>query len=441
LIQNGLLLLLSAMRILYFLFFLALNYTLRLYFRKVKVINKPERFSSTIYVSNHAASFMDPLLLAAFNRAVVFFMTRSDVFTTFTRPIFWMAHMLPIYRQRDGVNTKEKNQEVFKKSSEILLKKRSLLIFGEGLTDDVFIRRLKPLKKGAVRIGFTALESCNWTQDIYLATVGCNYSDPSRFRSDVVIRNSEKIRLNEFRTEFEDNPNKIIQELTARLEAMLKKELIHVNDEKSAEFTERMMLIQRKGMPMFEENTAPILERWNYSNNLVEDFNAHPEKYAPVRAPVQDYFEGLKVRNIDDQTLYDATHNKIGFGAYLGQLLLLPIFLFGAIHCGLFYFAIKRFVEAKFKRPVFWGSTKLVMMILILGNLNLLLFFLLPQYIGAWLTLVYFLFIPFSGYIFHNGLTFWRRVTMNRKIRSMNVSDILKERLTLNEKITNLTNK
>ena len=289
------------MRILYFLFFLALNYTLRLYFRKVDVVNKPERFSSTIYVSNHAASFMDPLLLAPFNRAVVFFMTRSDVFTAFTRPIFWMAHMLPIYRQRDGVNTKEKNQEVFKKSSEILLRKRSLLIFGEGVTDDVFIRRLKPLKKGAVRIGFTALESCNWAQDVYLATIGCNYSNPAKFRSDVVIRNSEKILLNEFRTEFETNPNKIIQELTVRLEAMLKNDLIHVNEEESAVFTERMMLIQRKGMPMFEENTVPLLERWNYTKDLVEDFNNNPEKYAALRAPVKDYFEGLKARNIDAQ--------------------------------------------------------------------------------------------------------------------------------------------
>ena len=429
------------MRILYFLFFLALNYTLRLYFRKIYVVKKPERFSSTIYVSNHAASFMDPLLLAAFNRAVVFFMTRSDVFTAFTRPIFWMAHMLPIYRQRDGVNTKAKNQEVFKKSSEILLRKRSLLIFGEGLTDDVFIRRLKPLKKGAVRIGFTALESCNWTQDIYLATVGCNYSNPAKFRSDVVIRNSEKIRMNDYRTEFETNPNKIIQELTIRLEGMLKNDLIHVNDVESAEFTEQMMLIQRKGMPIFEENSAPILQRWNDTNNLVEDFNNNPEKYASVRGSVKDYFDGLKARNIDDQKLYDATYNKIGFGAYLSQVLLFPIAMFGALHCGLFYFAIKRFVEAKFKRPVFWGSTKLVMMILILGNLNLLIFFLLPTYIGPWGSIVYFLFIPFSGFIFHNGLTFWKRVTSHRKIRSMNVSDILKERLTLNEKITNLTNK
>ena len=60
------------------------------------------------YVSNHAASFMDPLVIQAFNRSVVYFMTRSDVFTSFTKPIFWVAHMLPIYRQRDGVNTRRK---------------------------------------------------------------------------------------------------------------------------------------------------------------------------------------------------------------------------------------------------------------------------------------------------------------------------------------------
>ena len=429
------------MRILYFLFFLSLNYTLRLYFRKVKVVNKPARFSSTIYVSNHPASFMDPVLLAPFNRAVVFFMTRSDVFTAFTKPFFWMAHMIPIYRQRDGVNTKEKNQAVFKKSSEILLGKRSLVIFGEGVTDDVFIRRLKPLKKGAVRIGFTALESCNWERDIYLATIACNYSNPAQFRSDVVIRNSKKILLNEFRTEYESNPNKIIQELTVRLEGMLKNDLIHVNDEESAEFTEQMMLIQRKGMPMFEENTVPLLDRWNYAKDLVEDFNKNPGKYAALRAPVKGYFEGLKVRNIDDQKLYDATYNKISFGAILGQIILLPIALFGAIHCGLFYFAIKGFVETKFKRSVFWGSTKLVMMLLILGNLNLFLFLLLPDYVGVCGSIIYFLFIPFSGLIFHNWLSFIKRIVSHRNISTMNVSDILKERLILKEKITNLTSK
>ena len=109
----------------------------------------------------------------------------------------------------------------FKKSSEILLRKRSILIFGEGLTDDVFIRRLKPLKKGAVRIGFTALESCKWTQDIYISTVGCNYSNPAKFRSDVLIRNSEKIR-DHHRTcqKIRENhrPSKEIKEINIRID-------------------------------------------------------------------------------------------------------------------------------------------------------------------------------------------------------------------------------
>ena len=153
---------------------------------------------------------------------------------------------------------------------------------------------------------------------------------------------------------------------------------------------------------------------------------------------MKGYFERLKTRNIDDQKLYDAIYNTISFGAVLGQIILLPIALFGAIHCGLFYFAIKVFVETKFKRPVFWGSTKLVMMLVILGNLNLFLFFLLPQCVGVWGTIIYFLFIPFSGLIFHNWLSFIKRKVSHKNFSTMNVSDILEERLILKEKISNL---
>ena len=190
---------------------------------------------------------------------------------------------------------------------------------------------------------------------------------------------------------------------------------------------------------MFKENTVPLLGRWNYAKDLVEDFNNNPEKYAAIRASMKGYFEGLKARNIDDQKLYDATYNKITPLAISMQILLLPISVFGAIHCGLFYFCIKRFVESKFRRPVFWGSTKLMMM-LILGILNLSLLFLLPPYIGMLGAVAYFLFIPFAGLIFHNGLSFIKRIASRRNIRSINVSDILKERLTLINKLNEITN-
>mgnify|MGYP000029100951 CR=1 FL=1 len=91
------------------------------------------------------------------------------------------------------VNTKEKNNEVFIKCTETLLRNRSLLIFGEGVTDDKFIRRLKSIKKGALRIGFTTLEACNWKEKVYVAAIGCNYSNPSRFGSDLLIKKYLKI--------------------------------------------------------------------------------------------------------------------------------------------------------------------------------------------------------------------------------------------------------
>jgi 1-acyl-sn-glycerol-3-phosphate acyltransferase len=95
---------------------------------------------------------MDPLVVASLRLPIVFFMTRSDVFTPISRPLLWASHMLPIYRQHDGEDTKAKNEEVFQKCSRILSFGRNLLIFGEGFTDDTFVRRLKPVKKGAVRI-------------------------------------------------------------------------------------------------------------------------------------------------------------------------------------------------------------------------------------------------------------------------------------------------
>jgi len=142
----------------YAIIYAVLSYTLRIFYPRRLTVNGPkERLGSTIYVSNHTASFMDPLVVARFAKPIVFFMTRSDVFTKTTTPFLTAVHMLPIYRQHDGEDTKKKNEEVFERCSTILKKGKNLLIFGEGFTDDVFIRRLKPVKKGAVRIGFLTL--------------------------------------------------------------------------------------------------------------------------------------------------------------------------------------------------------------------------------------------------------------------------------------------
>ena len=100
------------MKPLYFFCRTIFTYPIRLFFPRHIVLNNPKKaHNQTIYVSNHPASFMDPLVLPILTKPVYHFLARADVFSKFTSPIFKNAHMLPIYRQQDGVNTKEKNKE------------------------------------------------------------------------------------------------------------------------------------------------------------------------------------------------------------------------------------------------------------------------------------------------------------------------------------------
>ncbi|MDB2408681.1 1-acyl-sn-glycerol-3-phosphate acyltransferase [Crocinitomicaceae bacterium] len=415
-----------------------LNYTLRLYFRNIKVHNKPSKFGKTIYVSNHAASFMDPLVIAAFNRSVVYFLTRSDVFTPFTKPIFWIAHMLPIYRQRDGVNTKEKNNEVFKKCTETLLRNRNLLIFGEGVTDDQFVRRLKPLKKGALRIGFTTLEACDWKENVYIAAIGCNYSNPSRFRSDLLIKNSKPILLNDFKEEYLENPSKVISKLTLKIQKVLQSELTHVDAIEDTSYHERIMMVQRKGMCDTFSNRPNLKERWSYSSSLATKINEGSIQLTDdIKDEIDSYFNNLKDMGVSDDLVFDSKSNSFKTSQFLFQLMTLPIAVLGFIHCSLFYFSIKEFVEKKFRRDVFWGSTKLIMMIFIAGPINLLVLVFLPAFIGWPLSVLYFLAVPFFGFIFLNALVFWKRLYRIQKLKGQNLTKIFEARTQLKQNLDN----
>lgn len=428
----------SRMRFLYFVMYYILNYTLRLYFRNIKVHNKPSKFGKTIYVSNHAASFMDPLVIAAFNRSVVYFLTRSDVFTPFTKPIFWIAHMLPIYRQRDGVNTKEKNNEVFKKCTETLLRNRNLLIFGEGVTDDQFVRRLKPLKKGALRIGFTTLEACDWKENVYIAAIGCNYSNPSRFRSDLLIKNSKPILLNDFKEEYLENPSKVISKLTLKIQRVLQSELTHVDAIEDTSYHERIMMVQRKGMCDTFSNRPNLKERWSYSSSLATKINEGSIQLTDdIKDEIDSYFNNLKDMGVSDDLVFDSKSNSFKTSQFLFQLMTLPIAVLGFIHCSLFYFSIKEFVEKKFRRDVFWGSTKLIMMIFIAGPINLLVLVFLPAFIGWPLSVLYFLAVPFFGFIFLNALVFWKRVYRIQKLKGQNLTKIFEARTQLKQNLDN----
>ena len=436
------------MRFLYFFLFFSLRLSNRLYFRKRSTHNSPRGFfGRTIYVSNHAASFMDPLLVASFRNPIVFFMTRSDIFKPLLKPILWASHMLPIYRQHDGDDTKGKNEEVFKKCSNILFNGRNLLIFGEGFTDDVFIRRLKPVKKGAVRIGFIALEEMNWKKKVYIAAVGCNYTDPNFMRSDVLISTSDKICLNDYKNDFESNPNKVINDLTKLIESKMRLQITHVEDKNWAPFHENVMQLTRRGMNV--ENYDPKLSlksRWHYSQNLANWMNEknleETEELVGLKDELDSYFKLLKRFKLKEKYVFEfqtLKGSRIKDLSYL--ILMFPFAIIGLFHCFIPYVLIKRFTEKTFKRRIFWGSVKMLLGKASMGLFNLPFIFIFYNFIypSYLLACTYYLFIiPTCGliaYLYNRFLIDFRTKGI---VQKMDISKIIEKRKAILEKIKHI---
>ncbi len=433
------------MRFFYLILNFTLQYPLRIFYPRLKLVNSPKTFlGRTIYVSNHAASFMDPLVIATFRLPIVFFLTRSDVFTTFTRPILWAAHMLPIYRQHDGMDTKGENKKTFEKCTQILMRGRNLLIFGEGFTDDVFVRRLNPVKKGAVRIGFSALESINWKKNIYIAAVGCNYSEPNLMRSDLLIATSHRLCLNDYRQQYEENPTKTITELTRQVEQLMKDQITHVERKEWCNFHENIMRLTRKGMnALNSDSRIPLVKRWHYSQQLASWLNTRKEhelsQLEELKEELSSYFSLQKKLHLKENYVFEIESNKCisRLKEMVMLLCLFPFAILGLVHCGLPYILVKKFVEHSFKRSVFWGSVKLLLGMISMGFLNIPVLFLFHSYIypNYWFSMLYYLMIGLFGLSAYMWWIYFIRFREKGWVATNDLSKILEKRKNLLEKI------
>lgn len=443
------------MRLLYFILHFLLRYPLSLFYPRRAYVNQPKNyFGRTIFVGNHAASFMDPLVVGVLQKPIFFFMTRSDVFTPVLKPILWLAHMLPIYRQHDGEDTKSKNEETFRKCNAVLKSGRNLLIYGEGFTDDVFIRRLKPVKKGAARIGFGALEACNWEQKIYMAAIGINYADPNAFGTELLISNSEKFCLNDYKEAYLENPSKVISDVTKRIEIDLQEQIAHVNELDWVFFHEHVMRLLRVGMhPSDVDLSIPLKKRWENSRKLAlwmndQQLNERAE-LVQLKSDLESYFSEIKRMKTTEKAVFTLADKNGKSPSMLVYALFSPFLLLGILHCYLPYRFVKNFVEKTFKRSVFWSSVKMMLGMVAIGIFNIPIAMLLHHFVfvpctvesfdwSSWYTFGYYIIIPFFGLFAYRFKQAKTERALLEQLKAKNPTDLLQKRATLIQRIQQL---
>lgn len=228
--------------------------TLKLYFKKIHLhgldnipFDKP-----VILASNHPNSFMDALVIKAAVDKPVYSLVRSDVFNTpFKMWLLGKMNMMPIYRIQEGADKLNKNEDVFKKCYRMLGENKIIIIFSEGIC--VSERRLRKLKKGTSRIVFGAEASTNFNMDLKVVCVGLSYEKPSQFRSEVHLRLSAPISVQEYKSLYEKNVAIATNELTKKIETGI---------------AEQMVIIENKETDILVSNIEDI-----YKKQLLTEFN------------------------------------------------------------------------------------------------------------------------------------------------------------------------
>jgi hypothetical protein len=207
------------------------------------------------------------------------------------------------------------------------------------------------------------------------------------------------------------------------------------------------MMLNRKGMHVscYDPNIS-LQVRWDYSRQLAAQMNglnesANQQLNNFSNDTLSPYLKQLAQIGLSEAELYwFALERNWKIRTIMLAMIQLPFFLFGLIHVAIPHILIKRFVESKFERKVFWSSTKLGMLLLLLPIWNILVFVALSSLIHEkwYFWLIYFVslnFVALAYYLFIKNTTL---LSKSLRYNAQSLQTIVAERKRVLEQLEKL---
>ncbi len=290
-----------------------------------------------IIAMNHPNAFTDPTVINFLTYPTrLKYLARGDAFKPgLANWFFEQLGIVPIFRIQDGGKEGlKKNDESYKRVNQLLKRKGKVIVFAEGLC--IQERRLRPLKKGVPRMVFGAYDFLK-TDDLIVVPVGINYSNPSKFRSNVFYNVGEPILVKDFIDEYKQNAARANNKFLEVLEPKMKALITHINNKEYDEvvfaieelckndmFTEQQL--SRRNLEHDFIITQQITEKVNKANETILDEFKNKSKI---------YFNQLKKYQLKDW-LINPNQNKYVTPLFLmfriiALLIFSPIYLLGLL--------------------------------------------------------------------------------------------------------------
>jgi len=340
------------------------DFFFKIYFNTTVVGIKDVPFDkSLILAANHQNSLADALAVLSSRRWQLVYLARADVFKTETlRKILTFIKIMPVYRIRDGYQNLQLNDDIFRKTLDVLKNHRGIGILPEG--NHFGQRRLRPLKKGIARIAFQAEDACEGNLNIHIIPVGLNYSNYINFRSKLLVRFGKPIAISKYLDLYRQNPALAYNALVEELEVGMKAEMIQIDDE--AYYTEYEMLreiftpahIKEKKLPKHLNSQFEVDKKMIATVDKIKTNN--PGQFQNLMDEVKSYSKLISETGLSPNSIQAKGIKLWSLLIKLPLLLItLPLFVYGFLN-NIIPIAITNKSSNKIKDAQFISSIRLV---------------------------------------------------------------------------------
>lgn len=393
-------------------------------YRKVYIINEDNvpGDRAALITCNHPNGFVEPLVIGGYIPHKIYFLVRGDVFgNKIARYFLNGVHCIPIFRFRDGFASMRKNNESINEALGALSRKKPLIIFAEGSTEQV--RYVRPIQKGTIRLAFDTLKTAPESNPCIVPSV-IHFSEPQFYRSDVIMEYGEPINIADYGELYETHKAKAIKKLLDDVNTAMQAISISVDPAIKTEDADSVFEIARSTVR--DENIYPIIQKLSSSpdrdaqQKAGREFSALDESSrASLLSDISQLKSKLDTSGINYEQLTGRTKSS-GFNYILLILGFIP-FLLGRVLNILPITLAKYFSANKVKKIEFKAVMKLIPFLISYPIYLLILGF--GSGMASWQIGFCVLLLPFLGWFSYVYEGQFKELVANRKYSSLKEED------------------
>jgi glycerol-3-phosphate O-acyltransferase/dihydroxyacetone phosphate acyltransferase len=391
--------------------------TARIYYSKITVLNleKVPTDQPLLIAINHSNAFWDGVMIGLHTKQRVWFLARGDVFKKpLAAKILNAIGIAPIYRMQEGIENIEKNKEVFNRCYQILAKNQSIAIFPEGNCERE--SKLRPLKKGTARIAHGALESFNFSKNLFITCAGLNYDDPDNLNSEVLINFNTPILVNKYFEPLKPLDSKQALQLTKDIENSMDAVMYNVHDHENHQL---FHFIKRNFLSLLISNKGSGQYEFDVIKKLSSKINTDQHSVDELKKMTLPYLELLNQHQLREKHITKYLVNRKFITDYIVFLFLLIPAIPALLLNSWPYFVAFKTAQKKVKKQEFFSSLNIGIAGILYFVWYILLFIIFTVFLPIIKAFMLLLVLHFSGIIALHLASYFRALKSHFKISGL----------------------